>query len=217
MIRSVADNDILYKGARYGLLRPMLEAMRWSEGLGILGAAKFIVRRKVAKRPPGRGAEVALSEFEEAIKHLTVLEPSIEEVRVASGLEQAAQSLGVELDAGESQLCAIVIHRSLRLLLTGDKRAIAAIHKLVVSGHADAVHLRDRIACLEQVFLSLLAKENEEAIRHLVCAEPDVDRTLCICFACSAACARKAEIAEGLLSYVSALQGAAPGILVARI
>lgn len=205
MIDSLIDNDVLYKGARYGLLSPIITAISRNGDLGVLAAAKYIIPKLLVKRPPARGSDAAMNDFGSAIEQLQSVEPSDEEVRTAAQLEHDAQLLGLDLDAGESQLCAILLTRNLRTLATGDKRAILAAHALIESGDISD-YLSNRFVCLEQLFLALLASTNLDEVRGCVCGEPGTDRAISICFACASPQASEEAIRAGLVSYIGALR-----------
>src|SRR5205814_263214 len=123
--------------------------------LGILGAAQFVVRKAIKKRRPRNGVDESLSHFESALRQAVVIETSSEEQQFAADLELAANRAGLALDAGESQLCAIVVLRPINHLLTGDKRAIRALESLLPM----AIGLKPlcgRLKCIEQLILLTL-------------------------------------------------------------
>jgi hypothetical protein len=141
------------------------------------------------------------------------LEPSAQELELATAIEEAATDLGFALDTGESQLCAIVVIREVPRLYTGDKRAIASIEALgnVI---ADLDRLRNRIGCLEQVVQGIINRIGRSAARPLICSEPLIDVTLSICFGCTGGPEAENSIEEALASYVGALRHSAPTFLV---
>ncbi len=131
-MKAAIDNDILFKGACYGLLSELVStSCPNSEVPGILGSARFVVSAKIRKRSLLRNRARALENFSDFLGRTQALEPTDSEQSMAADLELAAQRLGVSLDTGESQLCSILVNRVLSLLLTGDKRAIVAMEKLV--------------------------------------------------------------------------------------
>ncbi len=142
---------------------------------------------------------------------MTLLEPSPEEAALAAELEYEAQRANLSLDSGESQLCAIVLKRNVSWLLTGDKRAIAALESLSAQMSFGAA-LAKRIVCLEQLFLRLLVL-NAKALAMAVCNEPNLDKALTMCFACSSGTATADSIKEGLISYVGDLRKSAATLL----
>jgi hypothetical protein len=209
------DNDVLHKMAAYGLLNDLLHGHPWgADGFCMLGAARFIVTKTLRKQPPARGLDDALTEFEVALATIAALEPSDEEIRLAADLEYAAQQLDVDLDAGESMLCAALLCRGADYIFSGDKRAIVALQALLEAG-AVASGVRQRLVCLEQLFLWLLHGEQCDRIRAAVCAEPAADRALSNCFSCRSMGATVESWRDGLASYIRDLTQQAPDVLVA--
>jgi hypothetical protein len=131
-MKAMVDNDIIFKGTCYGLLDEFLSPVCATRDLvGVLGAAQFVVSKKITKKNPKKGIAVALRHLKDFLERVTVVEPTEDEQKMAAEFELAAQRAGLVLDVGESQLCAIVICRLTPLLLTGDKRAIQAIEELL--------------------------------------------------------------------------------------
>lgn len=98
------------------------------------------------------------------------------------------------------------------VLLTGDKRAITAMERLLDT----ELRLHDlcgRVRCLEQAFLCVLDRKDSEALRSAVCTEPTVDKALTICFGCSSPTTQRETVLEGLASYIRALRTTAPRVL----
>ncbi|MCU7872090.1 MAG: hypothetical protein KZQ91_05035 [Candidatus Thiodiazotropha sp. (ex Lucinoma borealis)] len=215
MTEGLVDNDVLHKAAVYGLIRPLLNSIP----LGIrcfymLGAAKYIIRKKLQKRSPSRGAEAALEEFETEIARITELEPSDEEIKYAANLELLAQQINVALDVGESILCAVLTIRGYGYLLTGDKRAISAI-QVLQQGNVP-LHLNHKLVCLEQMFIWLVDEVGVEEVRAAVCPEIWIDKALSNCFSCLATNITVESCKEGLSSYISSLRKEAPSVLIAK-
>lgn len=133
-MKALVDNDILFKGACYGLLDAFLAPVSVAgDSFGILGAARFVVSKKIIKKAPHKGIAAAHEHLATFLGRAAVVEPTEDEQRMAAEFELAAQRAGLGFDAGESQLCSILICRSTPLLLTGDKRAIQAIEQLLDS------------------------------------------------------------------------------------
>ncbi len=147
------------------------------------------------------------------IARSTVLEPTRDELDFAAAIETAAQRRGLELDAGESQLAAIVVHREVGLLETGDKRAIRSFDVLL-DEIPDLDPLSGRLRCLEQIIARCLQTVDPDVLARAVCGEPDVDKALSICFRCFSPPPHTAALdADGLNSYITALRTSAPRIL----
>jgi len=207
------DNDLILKATCYGLARDF-----WRDGdrsLGILGAAKYVVGRRLDGISLARDRSSARAELASLMQRAAELEPTEPELAFAAEIEVAAQEAGLGLDAGESQLASVVIERGIRLLETGDKRAIGAMERLIDTiGRLAA--LGGKVGCLEQIVRGLIEEEAaHDRIAAAVCSEPQVDLTLTICFACnSPAAGERAMAAAGLDSYIQALRREAPRILV---
>src|SRR5207253_1052389 len=98
---------------------------------------------------------------------------------------------------GESQLCSIVITRAISILDTGDKRAIESFETLLDEiGGLELIG--GRVRCLEQIVHGLVQGGAIDELLDAICAEPDVDKTLSICFGCySGVRAAVAAVLEG--------------------
>ena len=205
-MKAVVDNDILLKGACYGLLDYLISPVcGGTEVAGVLGSARFVVRDKIQNNPLRRDRAMALAAFSDFLNRTTDLEPTETEQSMAADLEIAAQRAGLNLDAGESQLCAILVNRLLPWLLTGDKRAIIAMDRLVdLDSRLD--HLNGKVRCLEQLVLYALNDGNRSVFRTAVCSEPEIDKALSICFSCQSEPSAAASTEEGLRSYIRALR-----------
>lgn len=212
-MKALVDNDILFKGACYGLIGDLVSPICGDPGsAGVLGAARFVITKKI-KRTALRGSVAkALSSLDVFLSQAVVVEPTENEHVMAADFELAAQRAAVPLDAGESQLCAVLISRLLPMLLTGDKRAIEAFETLLdIDPRLQS--LCGKVTCIEQLAARLLAQTDATTLRSSICAEPQVDRTLAICFSCTSEGIRPESFREGLQSYITALRAAASRIL----
>lgn len=213
MIQSAVDTDVLFKGASYGLLRELVEAITPDlSQVGVLGAAPFILRSKLRRTKLTSSPENVALLIEQFVREAAVLEPTGEEARFAAQLEFNAQSANLSLHEGESLLCAIVIRRALSWLVTGDKRAVSSLEQLLESNH-EAAPLAGKALCLEQLFLRLINEENGVSIRDAVCREVNVDRALAICFSCCSPEVGPESWLSGLRSYIADLRSEAPTLL----
>jgi hypothetical protein len=152
--------------------------------------------------------------LEAFIAEAVVVEPTEEEQRLAAAIELLAQREGLWFDSGESQLCAVLITRAVPQLVTGDKRAIAALERLL-----DLEHRLDtaqgRVWCLEQLIWLLIDRTGIQQVRAAVCAEPHVDRALAMCFSCGSGIESAETVLEGLASYIRHLREMARRVLAA--
>lgn len=211
-MKSLIDNDVLVKGACYGLLEPLAAIVRGVERSGVLGAARFVVPKRIQRQRLRRDRRVALESFGEFLKRNDIVEPTTEEARLASRLESRAQMLALNLDVGESQLVAILVLRAVPFLLTGDKRAITSMESLL-DVEAEVAPLLGRVKCLEQLVRGIVDRDGTSPTRGVICAEPDVDRSLSVCFSCVSPEISHESICAGLDSYISDLRAAARRVL----
>jgi predicted nucleic acid-binding protein len=213
-LKAAIDNDILFKAACYRLLSDLIGVIPCEiPEVGILGAARFVVRALLGRaKLAGDTAEIGAL-IDEFFRHAEILEPTTEESRFAAELEFAAQRADINLGTGESQLCAIAIGRSARLV-TGDKRAVAAF-ELLLAELRRLSELADGVICLEQLFVRLLAIRNPADIRQSVCREAGIDRALALSFSCHNDEVGPDSWLEGLDSYISDLRNVAKTILAA--
>jgi hypothetical protein len=174
-----------------------------------------VVGDRISKRVLEGNTDAALSTFHEFLAENIELEPTLDEQYAASVLELSAQRAGVELDAGESQLCSILVSRALPLFLTGDKRAICAIETLL--DHCELLApAAGKVMSLEQLIFALLEIAHIDTIRQAVCGRPTADRSLSICFCCaSGAPTSKGDVQAGISSYIRDLRQKAPRVLAA--
>lgn len=205
------DNDVILKAVRYGATD-----LFWREGrrLGALGAAKYVLvgrikRLKLAHARPTMEAELA-----SFLARTEVLEPSDDEVTRAAELEREAQQRSFPLDAGESQLAAMVVERAIGVMTTGDKRAIASFEQLLEVAPW-LVALCGRVRSLEQLVLEIAHNDALfGTLADCVCSDPGADMTLRVCFSCcGGGRAARDSVEKALVSYIGALRADAPRVL----
>jgi hypothetical protein len=204
------DNDVVIKLAYFGLLDS--STMRATQRtFSVLGTARFVASYWIRRDGKAIDPAAAKAHLDEFFKTVAVVEPSALETSLATNIEDVAGRRGLELDTGESLLAAITVVRQMELFLTGDKRAICAL-EILHDDMVDIAPLKGRVACLEQLFGSLVDECGAEAIRQSVCSCPAADRSVAICFGC----ARNGQPfdAGGLVSYVADLRVKAPKLLV---
>lgn len=212
-MEALVDNDILMKVACYGLLDELLsQTVSSTDLLGILGATRFVVAKKIRKRVLRRDKEATVRALEAFIQRITTVEPTIDEQRMAADFELAAQRAGVALDTGESQLCAVLIFRAVRQLYTGDKRAIQAMQDLL-EADTRLISLCNKVKCLEQLVLQSITEGNVSLFRAAICSEPETDAALTICFSCTSKGISLEEISHALNSYINDLRKSSRQIL----
>jgi hypothetical protein len=74
--------------------------------------------------------------------------------------------------------------------------------------------LQGKVACLEQLIRSLLARLGLDVLRAAICNEACADKALAICFSCSTNTCTEQSALEGLASYVKALRRRAPTVML---
>ncbi len=212
-MEALIDNDILIKAACYDLFEVLLEGVVSTPAdAGILGSARYVARRAAQFQALRGSAEEARSRLDSFASRATVIEPTNDEQRLAADLEWAAQRAGVALDTGESQLCAVFLTRGLGQICTGDKRAVHALEALLASDDR-LTALCGRVICLEQLVLNALVARDFTSLYTAICAEPEVDKTLAICFSCTNNTSNRDETTYCLQSYIRDLRSKAPNIL----
>jgi hypothetical protein len=211
-MNAVIDNDVLLKAACYGLLDKLVWTASPQNGTGVLGTARFVVPRKIKNARLNNDRGKALQNLWTFLNQTEILEPGDDEQRMAADFELAAQKVGANLDEGESQLCAVVIQRVLPLLVTGDKRAITAFES-ILDADPRLPAICGKVKCMEQVFAASAGQHGCDMLRLAVCAEPEIDKALSICFACKSQRVEDASILEGLQSYIGHLRQCARRVL----
>ena len=206
--RVLLDNDVVLKVACYALVEETVAAATIDDiPPAMLGVGRFVVRGRLARAPKIADRARATAAFERMLAAMSLVEPDDAEMAAAADLEAEANRLDLELDGGESQLLAILANRACKLLITGDKRAIAAMATVGVAG--------GRVACLEQLMAHIVTGTGAAVARARVCAEAQVDRAITACFGCStAAPPRDEDMLDGLASYSAHLDRTAPGVLL---
>jgi hypothetical protein len=210
-MKALVDNDILIKGACYGLLLTLV-ADAAGGGCGVLGASRFVVPNNIRKKELCGDRNVAQAQFADFLAGNEVIEPSAVEQEMAGKFEATAQKMALNLDTGESQLLAVLVMRRLSWLFTGDKRAIVSIESLLDSDASLAV-IAAKIKCFEQLLREMVTLNNVDEVRAAICAEPAVDRTLNICFGCKSPEISFTTVSAGLSSYIADLRTKAVRVL----
>lgn len=208
---ALVDNDVVIKVACYALVDETLAATTLARTPpAMLGVGRFVARGRLARDRRVRDRARALDALERLLSVVVPLEPEERETSLAAELEAGAIRLNVELDGGESQLIAMLMTRGCPLLVTGDKRAVAALAALAVAG------LSGRVACLEQVLADVVRVRGADAVRAAVCSEPGADTALSLCFGCSSAKPpNEPAVLDALSSYAEHLRGRCGDILLA--
>jgi hypothetical protein len=209
-VKALADNDVLYKGSCLGVLDQLVGHAR--SDVGVLGAAKYVLRKRIKKARLQRSPTGVVEALEQFVRDAQIIEPTDEEQQAAAALELLAQREGLQLDSGESQLSAVLIARGIPELFTGDKRAIVAMERLLDTD-AWLQPVQGRVRCLEQLVRLLIDRTSIAGVRDAVCAEPFVDRALAMCFSCNTGMQSTESVLEGLASYIEDVRRVARRVL----
>jgi hypothetical protein len=215
MADAVIDNDVVLKGVSYGFLNELLASIPDApHEYGILGTAKYVLRKALQKRPPNR-LDAAKKELEAALAVLEILEPTEPEAALAAQLEFLAQQLAVPMHVGECQLVSMLVTRDLHHVLTGDRKAIMALSSIAPPAGISAEKLSARFICFEQAVRYLVNYQGSDAVRTAICAEREVDHAMRICFSCASPEVGEASWLEGLESHIEELRAASGDLLAA--
>lgn len=209
MIDTLLDNDIVIKVCWYGLQQETAETLLACGRLAaVLPVARFVGADRLSRAVPTAERDEALARLASMLSALDIAEPDDEELALAASFEAEAQERNVELDVGESQLLAMLLQRGLRLLLTGDKRAIRAIDTIA------GVRAAQSVACLEQLIASLIERVGFGPVQASICANGRADSGLFNCFGCRSGGGQISDVSEGLQSYIADLRRGASQVLI---
>jgi hypothetical protein len=210
MFNVVIDNDIVQKICLYGFDGELTELLCQS-GLvaAVLPVARYVVQSRLRRLAPVDKID-ANDALERLLSHIIAVEPDADELELAAAFESEALRQNLELDGGESQLLAMMLTRDLRLLMTGDKRAVRAIDRL-----ADHRLPARFVCCLEQLVLVFVRRLGVAFVREHVCKKPAADKAMATCFACHSSVSDTAAVVEGLCSFIEDLRKSARRVLIA--
>jgi len=206
----LVDNDVALKLCAYSCAKELVDLVKSKDkSLAMLGVARYSIGRRVQRARNIYNPDALKHQWAMLSESLIWIEPTTEEIAFAAELEQQAIEMNVELDGGESQLFAILVYRLSPLLLTGDKRAIAALEMI---GQAFPT---EKVACLEQIVYTLLKTVGAATLQSRICCEPAVDRSICLAFGCNTKAdpVSVSSIETGLMSYIGSVRASAPQIL----
>jgi hypothetical protein len=210
------DTDVLLKVSAYRLAAELISALSFAGTPVALGLTHLIAGKQLARKRGLIDGEGAALELQLLLGALGRLEPDDQEIELAADLASLAQERGLPLDSGEAQLVAITTIRGLPLLVTGDKRAIAALATLV-EGAPMRVALVGRLACFEQALGSIIRLIGERELRTRVCCEPNVDGVMRLACSCGYQDWDPAQLQDACASFVGALRSSAGDLLVAGL
>ncbi len=199
------DNDALLKLGRYGLI---------DESVALFGCISIDVRVLATAKYSLLPAKnrLRLCKDEESAARLEAFFRTSNPLDAGSADPDLLDALNAiqNIDAGESLLLAVGATNRSTLVITGDKRALAALcsHESVAQA---ASALAGRVVSMEVLF-SHLVEHQFAHIQERVRAKPDVDKALSIAFGVTAPAALE-SVQEALASYTSHLR-AVTGVLL---
>jgi hypothetical protein len=206
---ALIDNDVAIKVCAYRCHNEAIALTTFADGPpAILAVATYSIRSRLERRHSLQDPAGALAAFDELVSQLSIIDPSESEVALAAEFEEHAKRLGFDLDVGESLLLAILLERNCCCLVTGDKRAIAAMAAF------EAAHIGQRVMCLEMLMACLVGRYPFDEIRTRICSEPNADRTMTICFGCRTQEVTLENVLDGLFSYYSSIVETAENVLL---
>ena len=206
--RVLFDVDVAWKVCAYSAAKSFIGATGTEPTPACMLAVTPFVLRSLTKRRRGVDSAPGLDQqIDHLISNAGLINPTPEETAFAEDLEERAARLALEFDVGESQLLSVLVHRNAELLLTGDKRAIHAMHILALSD------IDGSIASLEQTIATMIVTDGVSPLRDAVCANPRVDRAMTICFACASRSVVADDVNAALASYVHSLRAESGNLL----
>lgn len=194
----VLDNDALLKLCAYDLIDEALTAFQVTyDDVYILPTAKYSLLPPNSRLKRCKDEATALR-----------LESILSQVKTIDDVEADSELLDTLLgfpgiDAGEALLIAYTCRQDGAILLTGDKRAVAALSSTDELRDIACI-LAERICVLEVLF-KLLINADFEKTQRLVRGKPDVDKALKNIFGANSPASLQ-SVQEGLDSYINHLR-----------
>lgn len=204
--RLLVDNDALLKLARYGLLDALVTMSGVDvRDIRVLATAKYSLL-SAKNRMLRCNDEDGANRLEEFLTRSDPLSPVDTDANLLDALSAIPS-----IDAGEALLLAAGASDYETLVITGDKRALAALcADSSIAQVADA--LAGRVVTLEVIFWQLVNKDFSHT-QSCVRSKPDVDKAISNVFGVSAP-ATIDSVREALASYINHLQGVTGGLLL---
>ena len=199
------DNDALLKLARYGLLNEVIVKFDFTVAdVQVLATAKYVLL-PAKNRLLFCEDEESYSRLESFLKIAKPLDARSAEPDLLDAVSSVQN-----IDAGEALLLAVGATARNALIITGDKRSLAAL-----CSHESTTHLANalagRVISIEVLFSHLV--ENQFAhIQECVRLKPDVDKALNIAFGITTPSSYE-SVQEALASYISHLRAVTGNLL----
>jgi hypothetical protein len=192
------DNDALLKLTRYGLMNEVLALFNCAAtDVYVLATAKYSLL-------PARNRLLRCKDEESATRLQQFLETSnpLNIELIDTDLLDALNAVQ-NIDSGEALILAAGATDRNALVITGDKRSLAALCSYDSVAHISNA-LSGRLVSMEVLF-SHLVKHQFTYIQTCVRSKPDVDKALSIIFGVSTP-ATLMSVQEGLASYIRHLR-----------
>lgn len=203
--RLLIDNDALLKLARYGLLDTLATMFGVDiRNIHVLATAKYSLlpaRNRLLRCKDEDDA----NRLEEFLTKSTPLSPADTDTNLLDALSAIPS-----IDAGEALLLAAAASDNETLVITGDKRALAALCADSSIAQVEEA-LAGRVVTLEVIFWQLVNQDFTHT-QSCVRSKPDVDKAISNVFGVSAP-ATIDSVREALASYINHLQGVTGGLL----
>ena len=199
------DNDALLKLARYGLLHEAVALFGCTiTDVRVLATAKYVLlpAKNRLLLCEDEGSYYRLATFLKIAKPL--------DSRSADPELLDAMSAVQNIDTGEALLLAVGATARNTLVITGDKRSLAAL-----CSHESIAHLANalagRVVSMEVLF-SCLVKDQFTYVQECVRAKPDVDKALNIAFGVTIPASYE-SVQEALASYINHLRAVTENLI----
>lgn len=199
------DNDVLLKLARYALLDEAIALFECTPtDVRVLATAKY--RLLPAKnRLRFCKDEESAARLEAFLKTSNPLDPGLADPDLWDVLNAVPN-----IDSGEALLFAVGANNRDTLVITGDKRSLAAL-----CSHDSVIHvsnaLAGRVVSMEVLF-SILVEHQFAHVQECVRSKPNVDKALSIAFGVTTP-ADLNSVREGLNSYIRHLRNVTGALL----
>ena len=197
--RLLIDNDALLKLARYGLLDTAITAFGASPSdVRVLATAKYslLPTKNRLLRCKDEASAARLEDFLSKTVSLSTADTDAELLDTLNAVPS--------IDAGEALLLAAGASDGEAVIITGDKRALAALCSDDSVSHV-AHALAGRVASLEVLFWQMVEQHFHDT-QLCVRSNPDIDKALSNAFGMSAP-ASLDSAREALASYIRHLRG----------
>jgi hypothetical protein len=199
------DNDALLKLARYGLLDEAIAVFGCTiTDVRVLATAKYVLF-------PAKN-RLILCEDEESYSRLADFLSNVKPLDAKLANPELLDTLTTvqNIDTGEALLLAVAASAKNTLIITGDKRSLAALCSDTSLVHISTA-LAGRVVSMEVLF-SDLVKHQFAYIQERVKSKPNVDKALNIAFGVSIS-ANYEAVQGALASYINHLRTVTENLL----